>query len=575
VEFLEESFDHDTAAPAAGHWLGNVHPGEMPDTWMALLIERDEQSRWTASVTIISAMALDAPCAEVGIEGRSVSFTAPGPRQPRFRGTISPDGQRLTGSLTLEGAGADGPAEGTFELARMPRPVDLDRMLAYRGVLQGPGLPPMLMTFVFAQTPAGNWVGHLDVAAQGLLGFPLLNVERSAATITAVVGVVPFPATLDGEFDAAERRLTGRFKQGPYDLEVDFALDEGYAGPRLNRPQHPKPPYPYAAQDITIEHPEGHVLAGTLTLPGGAGPFPAAVLITGSGPQDRDETIFGHKPFLVIADYLTRRGIAVLRFDDRGTAGSTGSFAGATSEDLARDVMAAMAFLKTVDDVDPARIGLIGHSEGGLIAPMIAARTEDVAFIVLLAGPGVRGDDLLRVQGKLILEVAGADEETIVRTRAQQEKFFGLVLDNADEETLRQALRPLIEAELAAMGLEGEQHEQVEQVIEAQVRLQASPWMRYFITYDPRPALARVRCPVLALNGMLDLQVWHEQNLPEIEKAVRGAGGDVTVRRYKGLNHMFQPATTGAISEYGAIETTFDEAVLADMAEWISAKTKR
>jgi pimeloyl-ACP methyl ester carboxylesterase len=571
VEFLEESFDYDRNHPAAGHWLGNIQAGESPETWTSLLIERNEDGQWSVSVTLITAMALGKPCEEIQIEDPSVVFTLPVPGQPRFSGTVSPDGQRLAGSMTI--GGAEKPVEGTFELARTPRPVDLARTLAYTGELRGPGLPPMAMTFAFAQTPGGNWVGHLDVPAQGLLGFPLINVERSDGAITAEVSVVPFPATIDAAFDETERRLTGRFKQGPYDLEIDFALDEGYAGPTFNRPQHPKPPYPYAARDVTIEHPDGHVLAGTLTLPAGAGPFPAAILITGSGPQDRDETIFGHKPFLVIADHLTRRGIGVLRFDDRGTGGSTGSFAGATTEDLARDVVAALAFLESIDAVDPARVGLIGHSEGGMIAPMVASQDDGVAFIVLLAGPGVRGDDLLRVQARLILETGGADMETIARTRLQQEKFFELVLNDADEETLREALRPMIEAEFAAMGLEGEQSEQLEQVIETRARLQASPWMRYFITYDPRPALGRVRCPVLALNGTLDLQVWHEQNLPEIEKAVREAGGDVTVRRYEGLNHLFQPATTGSIMEYGVIETTFDEKVLEDMAAWITSRT--
>ncbi|MHC4082025.1 MAG: alpha/beta hydrolase family protein [Planctomycetota bacterium] len=573
VRFLEESFDYDENRPAAGHWLGNIQVGENPPTWGSLVIECDEEGEWSASITLIAAMALGAPCTEVRIEDRSVALVLPASGQPRMSGTVSPDGQRLAGSLTFGDPGADHPLMGTFEFARTPRTTDLPAMHAYSGELRGPGLPPMALTFVFAQTPGGNWVGHLDVPAQGLLGFPLINVHRSGDAITAEVASVPFPATLNGTLDEAERRLTGRFKQGPYDLEVDFALDEGYAGPAFNRPQHPKLPYPYLAQDVTIEHPNGHILAGTLTVPTGDGPFPAAILITGSGAQDRDETIFGHKPFLVIADHLTRNGIAVLRFDDRGVGGSTGSFAGATTEDLAGDVVAAMKFLGTVEAVDPSRVGLIGHSEGGLIAPMVAGTTEGVSFIVLLAGPGVRGDDLLRVQGKLILEAGGADEETIARTRLQQEKFFELVLNDADEETLREALRPMIEAEFAAMGLEGEQSEQLEQMIETQAQLQASPWMRFFITYDPRPALAKVRCPVLALNGTLDLQVWHEQNLPEIEKAIKEAGGDVTVRRYEKLNHLFQPAETGSITEYGVIETTFDEQVLEDMVTWIKLKT--
>jgi pimeloyl-ACP methyl ester carboxylesterase len=573
VEFLDESFAYDRDHPAAGHWLGNLEPGRFPDTWGALLIERDDDGAWTASMTMVAAMAFGTPCTDVRIEGRSVAFTVPVPGRPRFSGTIGADGQRLTGTMAFADAEPGQAPEGSFEFARTPRPVDLPRMLAYSGTLQGPGLPAMTMTFVFAQTPGGHWVGHLDVPGQGLLGFPILNVRYGDGAATGLVAMVPFPARIEGVLDEQERRITGRFKQGPFDLELDFALDEGYAGPALNRPQHPKPPYPYPVRDVTIEHPRGHVLAATVTVPDGDGPFPGAVLISGSGAQDRDETILGHKQFLVIADYLTRHGIAVLRYDDRGTGGSTGSFAGATTADLATDAVAALKFLKKVERVDPARVGLIGHSEGGIIAPMVASADDGVAFIVLLAGPGVRGDDLLRVQARLGLQAAGADDAMIARYRARQEAFFRLVLDGADEATLRDALRPMIKEQMAAMGVEDQESEQVQQLIESQVRQQTSAWMQYFITYDPRPALERVKCPVLAMNGTLDLQVWHEQNLPEIEKAVRAGGGDVTIRRYKGLNHLFQPATTGSILEYGAIETTFDESALADMTEWIRVKT--
>jgi pimeloyl-ACP methyl ester carboxylesterase len=573
VKFLDESFEWDRDHPAAGHWLGNLQPGRSADTWAALLIARGDDGAWSASMTMIAALALDAPCEDLQVEGPSVAFTLPVAGKPRFSGTVSDDGQRLVGTIAYADAEPEQAPEGSFELARTPRPVDLPRMLAYSGELRGPGLPAMVMTLVFAQTPGGSWVGHLDVPGQGLMGFPLLNVTFGDGVVSALVAMVPFPAQIEGTIDADERRITGRFKQGPFDLELDFALDEGYAGPALARPQHPKPPFPYPVKDVTIEHPQGFVLAGTVTVPDGDGPFPGAVLISGSGAQDRDETILGHKPFLVIADYLTRHGIAVLRYDDRGTGGSTGSFADATTEDLATDTAAALAFLKKVERVDPARVGLIGHSEGGIIAPMVASADDGVAFIVLLAGPGVRGDDLLRRQQRLILEAAEADSETIARMRAQQEAFFKLVLDGADEAALRDALRPMIKEQIAAMGVESRDSEPVQQLIESQVRQQASPWMRYFITYDPRPALERVKCPVLALNGTLDLQVWHEQNLPEIAKAVRAGGGDVTIRRYDGLNHLFQPAQTGSIMEYGAIETTFDEAVLADMTEWIRMKT--
>ena len=567
IVFLEESFDYDRALPAAGHWLGNVQPGRFPDTWTSLAIERDEAGAWSAKITLITALALNTPCERVEIEGDSVVFKVPVWGAPTFQGKVSDDGQRLRGSISFDGAEE---AEGTFELARTPRPTDLSKPMAYAGALESPS-GKLEMTFVFAETPGGNWVGAVDVPAQMLLGFPLMSVERDGQKISAELPV-PGLAHLDGELAEDESRLTGQFKQGPFVLEVDFPRRDDYAAPTMARPQHPEPPYPYLDREVTIEHPDGHTLAGTLTMPGSGGPFAAAVLVSGSGPQDRDETLMGHKPFLVIADHLTRNGIAVLRYDDRGNAGSTGQFKDATTKDLATDALAAVNFLKTVADVDPQRIGIIGHSEGGLIAPMVASESNDVAYIVLLAGTGVPGDEILRLQLKLLLEAGGMDEEVLAGFQAQQEKALDLIVAGASEEELEEAIRPVLEAQLKAMGFEGEEREEA---IDSQLGQLSSPWMRYFINCDPRPYLSRVRCPVLALNGTLDLQVWHEQNLPQIEKAVLSGGGDVTVRRYEGLNHLFQPATTGSIGEYGQIETTFDEAVMDDIVDWIDRKVGR
>ncbi|MHC4415893.1 MAG: alpha/beta hydrolase family protein [Planctomycetota bacterium] len=571
VKFFDEKMAYDTDRPAAGHWLGNITPGRFPDTWGALSIERDEAGRWKASITILPADVLDLPCEAVEIDGASVAFRVPvRAPQPRFVGEVSPDGQRLRGLIWFGDPAPDQAAEGSFELARMPRPVDLPRPLAFSGELEVPQMGKLAMTLVFAETPGGNWVGHVDVPTQALLGFPLIDVERRGRTIMATLPAAPFPASIEGEIDDTERRLTGRFKQAGFNLAIDFVRNEDYAGPKLNRPQHPAPPYPYAVREVAVRHPDGHVLAGTLTLPEGEGPFPGAILISGSGPQDRDETIFGHKPFLVIADFLTRARIAVLRYDDRGTGKSTGRFAGATTEDFATDALAVLDFLRSAERVDPDRIGLIGHSEGAIVAPMVAGLTDNVAFVVLLAAPAVPGDELLRLQTELILKAGGADEQAITTLKTRQAAVFELILGEASDEQIREALRPVLEAQLAAAtGMEGEQ---MEEMIELQMKQLASEWMRFFMTYDPRPALARLACPVLALNGELDLQVWHEQNLPEIERVIREAGGDITVRRYTGLNHLFQPATTGSIMEYGNIEITFDEKVLHDVVEWIARR---
>ncbi|MEE8459789.1 MAG: alpha/beta fold hydrolase [Phycisphaerales bacterium] len=561
VVFLDESFDYDRDHPAAGEWLGNIVLGEGPPAWAALTIGTDDAGVWTTILTAMTARAVNTPCGEVTIEGSSVAFALRS-MSAHFSGRVSADGQRLSGKIVFD---VEDMGEGTFEFARTPLATDLPEPLAFSGKLATPG-GKLAMTMVFARTPGGNWVGVLDVPAQGLSGLPFTRVSRDDDTITATLEIPGSGVQVTGQIVENEQRLTGTFNQGPFALEIDFPRDNDYAVPTINRPQHPEPPYPYTMRDVTVEHPDGHTLAGTLTIPAGAGPFAAAVMITGSGPQDRDETLFGHKPFHVIADYLARNGIAVLRCDDRGTGESGGSFEGATTADFATDTLAAMEYLATVEGIDARRVGLIGHSEGGVIAPMVAGLTDDVDFMVLLAGTGVPGDELLLVQAELIAKASGANEMMIAATRAQQQGLFALIRQGLDEQQLQRELRPILEAQLEMAGLEDES---LHDAVEAQIAQVTSPWMRYFVTYDPRPALTRVACPVFALNGTLDLQVYHDQNLPEIQKAIKTGGGDVTIRRYQGLNHLFQPAETGLILEYATIEITFDEAVLRDIVAWI------
>src|SRR5262249_976926 len=244
---------------------------------------------------------------------------------------------------------------------------------------------------------------------------------------------------------------------------------------------------------------------GSFTLPGGKASSPAVILITGSGPQNRNEELLGHKPFLVLADYLTRQGIAVLRVDDRGVGGSTGSVSNSTSENFAADVLSGIEFLKGREGINPRQIGLIGHSEGGLIAPMVAAQSNPVAFIVLLAGPGLPGEEILYLQGALILKANGAGAEALARQRATQERMFTILKQEKDNAVAEKKLREEINKQMASVG-EAEKT-QAKQTAEIQIKQVLSPWFRYFLTYDPRPALAKVKCPVLALNGENDLQV--------------------------------------------------------------------
>ena len=302
-------------------------------------------------------------------------------------------------------------------------------------------------------------------------------------------------------------------------------------------------------------------LAGTLTLPKGNGPFPAVVLVAGSGPNTRNEPILGHQLFLVLADHLTRQGIAVLRYDKRGTGQSTGDYAKATTMDFADDVQAAMAYLKTRKDIDPRRIGLIGHSEGGLIVPIVAARDPSTAFIVMMAGPGVNGLDILLEQGRLIAKAMGMTDAKIAESSALRAQLFDIVRTEKDpaaaEVKLRAAFAPLAKAQALP-----------DSAVEAQIRQINTEWFRAFFDYDPAPTLRQVRRPVLAINGSLDLQVPPAQSLPAIRAALAG-NPDAEVDELPGLNHLFQTAKTGGVGEYAQIEETISPLALDTMTRWI------
>ena len=367
----------------------------------------------------------------------------------------------------------------------------------------------------------------------------------------------------------------GRFEQGGLKLPLTLKKTEKLS--QAVRPQTPKPPFPYRAEDVSYENPSGGVkLAGTLTLPPGGGPFPAVVLLTGSGAQDRDETILGHKPFLVLADDLTRRGIAVLRVDDRGVGGSTGSIKSSTSEDFAGDALSGVAFLKGRKEIEPGKIGLIGHSEGGLIAPIAAARSKDVAFIVLMAGTGLPGAEILEAQGRLILKANGASETELKGNGELQKRLIDIIAREKDEKAaraklaaaLKDALAAMPESEKKALGDAGGE------LSEAALDQFNNAWFRYFLTYDPRPTLRAVRCPVLAIIGEKDLQVPSKENLAEIDKALKAGGNrDVRTMEFAGLNHLFQPCKTGSPSEYASIETTIAPEALRTIGDWIVERT--
>ena len=364
--------------------------------------------------------------------------------------------------------------------------------------------------------------------------------------------------------------ITGTWSQGGGKFPLDLEKTDEPVAVRV-RPQEPTEPYPYTEEEVTIETPDPSVrLAGTLTLPPDVELPPAAILISGSGPQNRDETLMGHKPFLVLADHLTRSGIAVLRLDDRGVGQSTGSFATATSEDFADDVFAAVQFLEGRGDV--REIGLIGHSEGGLIAPMVANRSPAVDFVALMAGPGLTGEEILYLQSRLIILASGGTEEAATLNRTSQEAIFAILKAEEDDGVAEEKLRAVIKRSLTAAS-SGFSDEELEPQIRAQLQQLLSPWFRFFLTYDPMPALRKLQVPVLALNGEKDTQVPVAENFSAIREALEEGGHtDFELVEMPGLNHLFQTAETGAPAEYASIEETMSPVALEKLSSWILAR---
>jgi pimeloyl-ACP methyl ester carboxylesterase len=427
------------------------------------------------------------------------------------------------------------------------------------------GMGKIRLVFHITRSPDGKLTGAMDSPDQGAFGLAFAEV---VATSDAVQMKLAAPvASFAGTSNAERSEISGFWEQGGAKLALALQRATGDEDAAPARPQTPKPPFPYRSEDVTYPSKAADVqLAGTLTLPQTGGPFPAVLLITGSGAQDRDETILGHKPFWVIADYLTRNGIAVLRVDDRGTAKSTGNFAAATTADFVDDAAGSVAWLRTRKEIDGERIGLIGHSEGATVGPMLAVRDGHIAFIVMLAGIAVPGRDVLKAQRAAIAKASGLDDAEVAVNEARVEKFASLATgptpptDAEIQAAVDRGLTTLPEA--ARKG--------AEPALRGQARMMASPWMRFFYTFDPAPVLGKLTIPVLAINGSLDTQVVPSQNLPVIAACLEKAGNrDYEILKLPGLNHLMQTVKTGAPQEYAATEETMAPVVLDSVTTWI------
>jgi dienelactone hydrolase len=549
------------AAVAQEGWTGDWHGmlvtprGQLR---MLLTIRASADGTLTAELeSVDQAPGQKIPVPTIAVNGARLTFAIPR-YSLTYDGTWNPAGNRFDGILHQ---GADLPL--ALERGGFPvQPVVQGLDGSWEGTTRRNAAT---LHFVLrVSTGAAGTIASLDSPDQLAIGLPVGGLARDGDSIrfTVAAGNTSFTGTLAGD------RLSGRWTDGSETVFVRRAA--GAQAAPIRRPQTPQPPFPYRAEEVSFANPRaaGVTLAGTLTLPQGRGPFPAAILITGSGAQDRDESLFGHKPFAVLADYLTRHGIAVLRYDDRGIAGSTGRFAGSTSADFATDTNAAFAFLTARPEIDRRAIGYIGHSEGGMVGPIAAMDNPAVAWLVLLAGPGVATRDLLEAQRRAIAESQGVSAAEIERTAPLQAELMGIAASDRTDAAARAALaEAMTDARLAAAGMPAAARDSM-------AALMLDPWFRWFLRYDPAPALRHFQGPLLALNGSLDRQVLPVQNLAGIRAATAGHR-DVTITELPGLNHLFQTAQTGGVGEYGTIEETMAPVVLQTVADWIRARFAR
>jgi len=435
----------------------------------------------------------------------------------------------------------------------------------------------------------GIWLGMLKVgemelrialtfseSEDGTLSASMNSIDQSSGEIPMEKVILNEDSVLvqhsgigiefEGIVDLTANTFDSEFRQGPGKFPILFSKVESL--PISARPQEPKEPYPYKEEQVEYEHKAADIkIAGTLTYPDSGGPFPAVILLSGSGPQNRDEEIFDHKPFMVLADYLTRNGIAVLRSDDRGVGGTTGSFKGSTTGDFSEDALAGVAYLNGRDEINPKWIGLAGHSEGGMMAPIAASKSSDIGFIVMMAGPGIAFSDIILFQKEIGWKKMGVNDEDIELNRSWHNKVSKITSMNIENEGVRGKV--MLHYKSLSDGEKGRLNKTPESV-EGEINHLTDPWWRYATKYDAQATLMKVKCPVLAINGSKDMQVIAKENLAAIEEALQSGGNNnYLIKELEGLNHLFQTADTGDEAEYVKIEETFSPDAMKLIADWI------
>ena len=447
-------------------------------------------------------------------------------------------------------------------------------------------------TMLNAQNIAGSWGGNLEVMGKKL---PIvLNIEKSSASLVTkmdspdqgAMGLPTKSTTFKSDtlyIDASNigmaykgalmgDSISGNFMQNGFKIPLVLRKVEK---PVMNRPQTPKAPFPYIVEEITFPNKKDKInLSATLTMPKDCKNPPVVILIAGSGPNDRNEEVFGHKPFHVLADYLTRNGIAVLRYDKRGVGKSQGDFKKALIMDFAADVNSAIDYLLTRKDIDKTKIGLIGHSEGGMIAPMVASASKKVSYAVLMAAPGLKGTDIIYKQFIDGMKEGGMDDESINRVAPHLREMIAAANYDKTQKT-QSVLADAVGRVWENMPILFKLSNKKDMYVRNQSKALIDDWYRSFLNSEPSVYLKKMNIPVLAINGEKDTQIFAEENLSAIEKALlSGNNKNVTIKRYPELNHLFQHAKTGQVPEYAQIEETISPEVLSDITEWILQQTK-
>jgi pimeloyl-ACP methyl ester carboxylesterase len=445
----------------------------------------------------------------------------------------------------------------------------------------------VIAVLAFAQGAAGDWTGqlnsgfkvriHLEKTASGYSGH-LTNPSGKETDFDEVTSdgthlhfaINKLNLSYDSVWDEKEKAWNGNLTfQQVYPLMLKAATAADLTPVEHKRPQEAAiaaQPRPYTEQDVRFDNPSGHnQLAGTLSVPSGKGPFPAVVLVSGTGHNTRDEEVWGHKIFLVLADALNRTGIAVLRYDKRGVGGSSGDYDGATTVDFTSDAEAAVTWLKAQPGIEPHYVGVLGHSEGGIIAPAVAADDESVAFLVMIAGPTVRGDKLFVLQSAMTAKTYGAPDDYIAKRKLFDQALYDAIMSSPSEAVALDRAKAIVAKGVADKIIDADEASALPQD-------DARPWERYFLAYDPAPTLAKLKIPVLALNGSLDVQVPAKEDLA-IARVVLKTNPNATVIELLGMNHLLQDAKTGSPNEYNDIEETVSPTALKIICDWVRMQT--